>query len=138
MLAAALPDVFPTASEAVLCAFFFVSVTLFSNFTKTAFYALFRMLPNCALAGVVIANARARAADNARILLCVIKNILMILVLSMIYECFPTTGRTFFLKDAVTVVSVVVKRQCNLWLVRKTKTRINIMSRVSATSFIDL
>ena len=46
-------------------------------------------------------------------------------------------GERYFLKDAVTVASVVVKRQCNLWLVRKTKTRINIMSRVSVTSFFD-
>ena len=30
-------------------------------------------------------------------------------------------GERYFLKDAVTVVSVVVKRQCNLWLVTKDK-----------------
>ena len=46
-------------------------------------------------------------------------------------------GERYFLKDAVTVVSVVEKRQCNLWLLRKTKNRINIMSRVSVTSFFD-
>ena len=51
------------------------------TFSFTAFFALLRMLPNCASADVVTANVSTMAAHNVMILMCFIVYSILITVL---------------------------------------------------------